>query len=216
MNSGLPEPGSRAASSEGLVEVSHRAPRKRRRPALSCVQCRRRKVKCDRKSPCTQCAQYNNTTCIYDDPEVRLAGTSTHTQTLHDTSPILPQNDVYGLSHPTNAFSFNTPIQRGPRSLEIRSPTANALWGSAPSAEYPHSHHHASESSVGPGTPQSEASIQELKERLRKLEELVSSSVNYVSKPIETEPKPDDPKLKGSLDKTRFFGMNHWMHPDEV
>ncbi|GLA08392.1 hypothetical protein AnigIFM60653_009923 [Aspergillus niger] len=30
-------------------------PRKRRRPALSCIECRRRKVKCDRHNPCGQC-----------------------------------------------------------------------------------------------------------------------------------------------------------------
>ncbi|KAH8701532.1 hypothetical protein BGW36DRAFT_371072 [Talaromyces proteolyticus] len=30
-------------------------PHKRRRPALSCEQCRRRKVQCDRKMPCGPC-----------------------------------------------------------------------------------------------------------------------------------------------------------------
>lgn len=30
-------------------------PRRRRRPALSCIQCRRRKIKCDRGSPCAHC-----------------------------------------------------------------------------------------------------------------------------------------------------------------
>ena len=30
-------------------------PLRRRRPALSCITCRRRKIKCDRKSPCSHC-----------------------------------------------------------------------------------------------------------------------------------------------------------------
>ncbi|KEY73420.1 hypothetical protein S7711_06839 [Stachybotrys chartarum IBT 7711] len=30
-------------------------PRRRRRPALSCIECRRRKVKCDRNNPCAHC-----------------------------------------------------------------------------------------------------------------------------------------------------------------
>ncbi|KAI1762435.1 hypothetical protein GGR53DRAFT_418680 [Hypoxylon sp. FL1150] len=30
-------------------------PRKRRRPALSCLECRRRKIKCDRNEPCAHC-----------------------------------------------------------------------------------------------------------------------------------------------------------------
>jgi hypothetical protein len=33
----------------------HHEQRRRRRPALSCIECRRRKIKCDRKGPCAQC-----------------------------------------------------------------------------------------------------------------------------------------------------------------
>jgi hypothetical protein len=40
-------------------------PRKRRRPALACAPCRLRKVKCDRNSPCEQCAQRNSDLCTY-------------------------------------------------------------------------------------------------------------------------------------------------------
>lgn len=39
--------------------------RKRRRPALSCVECRRRKVKCDRNSPCGQCRAHKSSVCTY-------------------------------------------------------------------------------------------------------------------------------------------------------
>lgn len=41
------------------------SPRKRRRPALACASCRRRKVKCDRNSPCGQCTQRNSNLCTY-------------------------------------------------------------------------------------------------------------------------------------------------------
>jgi hypothetical protein len=40
-------------------------PRKRRRPALSCVECRRRKIKCDRRMPCSHCMQLRSTLCAY-------------------------------------------------------------------------------------------------------------------------------------------------------
>jgi len=43
------------------------APRKRRRPALACAQCRHRKVKCDRNSPCGQCTQRKLDSCTYID-----------------------------------------------------------------------------------------------------------------------------------------------------
>ncbi|PSN67963.1 hypothetical protein BS50DRAFT_620400 [Corynespora cassiicola Philippines] len=40
-------------------------PLKRRRPALSCVECRRRKVKCDRSKPCGPCTRIKSPTCTY-------------------------------------------------------------------------------------------------------------------------------------------------------
>ncbi|KAE8162417.1 fungal-specific transcription factor domain-containing protein [Aspergillus tamarii] len=39
--------------------------KKRRRPALACVMCRRRKVKCDRNMPCGQCRQQKLAACTY-------------------------------------------------------------------------------------------------------------------------------------------------------
>ncbi|KAI1119554.1 hypothetical protein F5Y14DRAFT_446090 [Nemania sp. NC0429] len=39
-------------------------PRRRRRPALSCFACRRRKIKCDRANPCARCVS-TNTRCTY-------------------------------------------------------------------------------------------------------------------------------------------------------
>jgi hypothetical protein len=39
--------------------------KRRRRPALSCVECRSRKVKCDREKPCEACTRIQSTTCTY-------------------------------------------------------------------------------------------------------------------------------------------------------
>ncbi|KAJ9368044.1 transcriptional regulator family: Fungal Specific TF [Paecilomyces variotii] len=40
------------------------ATKKRRRPALACIECRRRKVKCDRNHPCRRCIR-NSVDCAY-------------------------------------------------------------------------------------------------------------------------------------------------------
>ncbi|KAJ6007769.1 hypothetical protein N7540_011745 [Penicillium herquei] len=46
--------------------VSQANPRKRRRPALSCEQCRRRKVRCDREMPCGPCTKIHpSLKCLY-------------------------------------------------------------------------------------------------------------------------------------------------------
>lgn len=41
-----------------------RLPRRRRRPALSCQVCRRRKIKCDHNDPCSNCLRHK-TQCVY-------------------------------------------------------------------------------------------------------------------------------------------------------
>ncbi|KAF2646535.1 hypothetical protein P280DRAFT_544881 [Massarina eburnea CBS 473.64] len=42
------------------------APRRRRRPAVSCVLCRRRKIRCNRETPCSNCVRSKTDTCVYD------------------------------------------------------------------------------------------------------------------------------------------------------
>lgn len=42
--------------------------RKRRRPALSCERCRRRKVKCDREEPCGPCSKSDNAILCHYEP----------------------------------------------------------------------------------------------------------------------------------------------------
>ncbi|KXX79504.1 Acetamidase regulatory protein [Madurella mycetomatis] len=42
--------------------------RRRRRPAVSCMLCRRRKIKCDQNTPCGNCTKSKNSTCVYRDP----------------------------------------------------------------------------------------------------------------------------------------------------
>ncbi|KAF3071175.1 hypothetical protein GL218_00223 [Daldinia childiae] len=40
--------------------------RRRRRPPISCVLCRRRKIRCNRESPCSNCVRSKNASCIYE------------------------------------------------------------------------------------------------------------------------------------------------------
>lgn len=51
----------------GTMISQTKNPRKRRRPAHSCVECRRRKVRCDRNKPCTQCTTHKFVPCVYED-----------------------------------------------------------------------------------------------------------------------------------------------------
>jgi hypothetical protein len=53
-----------AALLEKNLGVMKTPPTRRRRPALSCMECRRRKVKCDRANPCNHCTA-QRTICSY-------------------------------------------------------------------------------------------------------------------------------------------------------
>lgn len=55
------------------THTMEREPKRRRRPALSCVQCRRRKIKCDRSDPCKHCLAAKHC-CTYDTYGARSIG----------------------------------------------------------------------------------------------------------------------------------------------
>lgn len=60
--------------------------RRRRRPALSCEQCRRRKMKCDRSDPCAQCVQARNRQCTYSSQPLTPSATGdTPTNSLNNS-----------------------------------------------------------------------------------------------------------------------------------
>ncbi|KAL7934336.1 hypothetical protein V8C35DRAFT_302313 [Trichoderma chlorosporum] len=40
---------------------------RRRRPPIACVLCRKRKIRCNRETPCSNCMRARNAICVYDD-----------------------------------------------------------------------------------------------------------------------------------------------------
>ena len=224
MNGGSLVPESTAGAlpvNNGVVEVAQRTPRKRRRPALSCVLCRRRKVKCDRKLPCSQCSQYNNAPCKYDDPEVAGLGKHSSTpQTTHNSSRVRASKQSHGVSNSGEPILFNNQNISAPPGFESCSPSSSAPLVPAPAAEHSQSEQHALEGLLGSAPPRPDSSIQELKDRVQKLEALITSSCKYGPRPSENDSSTSAinvPKLRGNIEKTRFFGKSHWMNTyDEV
>ncbi|KAI1860400.1 uncharacterized protein JN550_011552 [Neoarthrinium moseri] len=78
------------------------APRQRRRPVLSCRECRRRKIKCDHNNPCAGCVQYKRR-CTYqrsiDEPNKRASGLSAQSPPL---SPAPSQLNPPGRREPAD------------------------------------------------------------------------------------------------------------------
>ncbi|KAF2094645.1 FAD/NAD(P)-binding domain-containing protein [Rhizodiscina lignyota] len=100
-----------------------RQPVRRRRPALSCIGCRRRKIKCDRNDPCAHCVS-TRTQCIYSNgshvrqqPQQANSGDSITSPSVHAPSPLPRTQQVstngsiaeYG-SHPSVTVAAPAPI----------------------------------------------------------------------------------------------------------
>lgn len=61
------------------LATSPKSPIRRRRPALSCTICRRRKLKCDRSIPCEQCIKSKSPeSCVYVDPQSASGADRSH------------------------------------------------------------------------------------------------------------------------------------------
>lgn len=103
--------------------------RKRRRPALSCVECRRRRIKCDRNDPCNHCKKLSGIKCNYTTSQVastrHVPSSSKPEQPFGDISnlEVLEQEVIDG----SRLVSANNEV--------LFSATASAL-GSAPFTDY--------------------------------------------------------------------------------
>jgi hypothetical protein len=90
--------------------------RKRRRPAVACTECRRRKVKCDRSLPCTSCV-LGTLACAYNLPDIPLQHlgpltnftTSSHSD-WHLLSSFPTSNSDYQRLYGNGIESTETPI----------------------------------------------------------------------------------------------------------
>ena len=166
--------------------------KKRRRPALSCEQCRRRKVRCDRGSPCSTCVQSGNKTCSYAAPPRPRAS---HPRVIRPTPPTSsiesPEEPsvTSGGSGGVAAVQTTTPDSTGNTSIDwvfgrtlLHPPEVTAKTDTADNAE-----------------------LESLAQRIRQLEWQVENGKPPPG-PTQGKKRP----MRGMLEKTRFFGPSHW------
>ncbi|KAI0892064.1 hypothetical protein F4806DRAFT_489117 [Annulohypoxylon nitens] len=190
-----------------------KADRRRRRPALSCVSCRRSKIRCDRNLPCGACVRSKHKTCVYEP------------QSLSRHSDILPA--TVGLPQPADTLPSVT--------SETVSPVAS---GSAHVHHSDGSHQDHSTHSMTGSTPVDSASshgpessfdvkslldrISDLERRLEESTERYSSQKNVkrasaaVPDTVASYPSYLAGELhtmnRSVMTKTRYLGQSHWMN----
>ncbi|KAF4988530.1 hypothetical protein FDECE_15017 [Fusarium decemcellulare] len=168
--------------------------KKRRRPALSCEQCRRRKIRCDRSLPCVNCIKSKISPCTYAPthiPASRARKAATHGL----DSGVEPSSHVPARSAPVVESQRRSP---GENNHQRR-----------PSSSVP-------SSTVGSASGAS--TVDALAARVRELEQKLAESCHITRPPlaedrlIEPDQNEESPPMKGTVSKTRFFGQSHWMN----
>lgn len=194
----------------GRENHSVSSPRRRRRPARSCEECRRRKVRCDRKQPCCHCS-LTQTACFYRNESVQAPApiTTSNSEKSKDHSSLTP-----ALTPETYSRSIGD-ISIQPKSGASSLSTLNSTHGTTAVDE---------QRSPAHSVIRKEVELNELKRRVASLEHLLGKDTlesrhpNGSSTPATsgTVDQPDLAQLpeKKSLDlnKSRLFGRSHWTY----
>ncbi|KAI2468476.1 hypothetical protein F4781DRAFT_422619 [Annulohypoxylon bovei var. microspora] len=188
--------------------------RRRRRPALSCITCRRSKIRCDRNLPCGACVRSKHKTCVYEPQAL-----SRHSDILpRAVGPSQPADTLPGIDSETTISpiaSGSTHAHHSDGSHQDHS--THSMTGSTP-VDSTSSHGHDSSFDVRSLLDR----ISELERRLEESAEHRSSpkNVKRASVPVPETVATYPSYLAGELHtmnrsvmtKTRYLGQSHWMN----
>ena len=177
---------------------SSEPPRKRRRPALSCIQCRRRKVKCDRNEPCNQCKSSRKAhNCSYRaDP--------LETDPNEDAVNAHSAHPLENSSTPSIQFAIKDGI-----GLSDALPTPDSTPKTV-NAYDTNSYESGKPAVASPNVSPASETLATLERELSVLKRAMCTTV--IAADGETQsPRSNGLKIHGALDKTRLLGPSHWM-----
>ncbi|KAK4240411.1 hypothetical protein C8A03DRAFT_13237 [Achaetomium macrosporum] len=165
--------------------------KKRRRPALACEQCRRRKVKCDRVSPCGPCQRSGLEVCTYRPEWVKTA------EKVNSGGP--PSRENRDLDRETSISDWQRQLPAGvpPTAASVLLPVT-AGHPQIPDGLRPRS------SAVSDA---SSADLRMPPERRMRLGGTGAST---------TDSERRSTPVRGSFLKSRFYGPSHWMNSSEA
>ncbi|KAK0624571.1 hypothetical protein B0T17DRAFT_557469, partial [Bombardia bombarda] len=183
--------------------------KKRRRPALACEQCRLRKVRCDRNSPCSTCVRSGNPECTYQPTllaRLPIVGLRTRPASLDQNIRDFAATNDFSSGPFTGPTSAHTPSCRSSSSgatIETLERRVRQLEKELKSA-------------LGEGRSPSETdsrlSLASESERHSTLTyPPVDDTVPVDSGEIEKRNFVRLP-IRGTISKTRFFGQSHWVN----
>lgn len=183
------------------------SPRRRRRPAVACVECRRRKIRCDRKVPCDPCS-HSNAACTYS-ANYASNGISHGSYLSNSTA----RSSYRVIGHESQPNTANLPSFAELDTTVCQRPIFSN-WGSC--GESRPDNRLGLESDAGVFAIHSPLITPEkVREDPQNLVQMSSGSacayLDGFAKPSQT---PGDDHKRNPL-KTRFHGQSHWLHTFE-
>ncbi|PYH72901.1 uncharacterized protein BO88DRAFT_172321 [Aspergillus vadensis CBS 113365] len=194
-------------------------PRKRRRPAKSCEQCRQRKVRCDRNVPCGPCTRARSSLgCSYR----RVSRSPTPAD--HQTSPLIshePQRNARGYPLPSgmpdgSTGSLDETPRIGPQcgSKECISSQLGSTIRDLQSRLQRLEERLSSPDITRPSAPESDIqqALRELCDKVQSLEQRLLCTQSSQAPKGELAIAAAPPRLHSSSKKMKLFGPTHYMH----
>jgi len=180
---------------------------RRRRPPLSCTECRRRKLKCDRSLPCGQCVRSKTAeSCVFVGPQ---PGTVISESSLQRSLPLpharLPKGHDEEAREIGGMFVFDAKL--GPKSSSSRVSKSSQKGGQTNELKELRNRLRILENSIGKSNP------------LQTPENTISdvfSEVTPSQNSLDTVGVDDrvrflpDASFRGKKGKTRYFGRSHY------
>ncbi|KAF4211154.1 hypothetical protein CNMCM5878_003094 [Aspergillus fumigatiaffinis] len=178
--------------------------RRRRRPALSCRECRRRKIKCDQNNPCAQCSRHK-TRCVYkaytenpDDQPIAVT-TQRHDSPPHTDSP-----------RPSDSSAPRQLAQAGDFG-NLNGSVSVPLQGSSSSTPRV-----ATSATTAPPPDRNDlgVTVRDLLHRIQKLEESSangSRTSDSSLQEVHVRQSPGPQEWQAVLNKSRDWGRSRWM-----
>ncbi|KAI1173239.1 hypothetical protein F4777DRAFT_558533 [Nemania sp. FL0916] len=192
------------------MEVTSRSKvgqRRRARPTLACVSCRKSKIRCDRQHPCGACTRSRHKTCVFEelrDPASRRSGVVSSTS---DTSG-LPESQRQGPGPVTPASTTLTAHEHDDdheraRVPPLHKPDSSILDTEVRDANAILNRLFQLERRLDESTAAREPQPPETRDKLSRPEGLLIES--YLAADIHAT-------SRGVFSKTRYFGQSHWMN----
>jgi hypothetical protein len=190
-----------------LANTDGAGPVKRRRAALSCVECRRRKVRCDRQRPCGPCTKTKSPTCTFRPnarPYPEVVG-----------RPIVPSTSA-SASRDGSTLSSPRTSKQMPGSNSLLNPHIAPgifdYYGENTLPPQPSSHAEDYDSITAAAINSLTDKVRDLEARLATMSEVGLSGSGSGSGSVNVPVRGANTAPAGQFVKSKFYGESHWVN----